>query len=495
MFNSDSLVSIADNFPFLERIGGNFEIAGNEKLETIDFSSSLQFVGGNFIIGETHFDNNNDISPNPSLVSLDFSSLAEVGRYFLIRDNDRLTNLGSFPGLTRIGSYFSVIDNDGLRSLYDFPSLTSIGRGSARVPSANRTISNTSIVIDSNPLLEYCCVLTRLRAGGGLTISGDSTYISNNFEGCNISDDEDETNCNLSVRLSVDDTVRLPFFSEETAFTLYSNTRWQLSRLNPGDANWVTSLSSGVGEGVTNNLVGARDARIKVNYTPNTNRESRTVRLLISFLDTMGNVLTSSVPDTLTLIQGLKEPTLQSSDSVNVSHVLGRMAISILSNVRWRLRKSEEADWLTILSFGTTNVTDSLEGDQSSVTLPEVSVVTLMHEAVPTSSSRSSDLILSAIDSNGMELLSPPSVTITVTQLGIPPRYTNNVTLRNQAEVDDIRTTLGRSIIIDANLTIGSSNDITDLSPLNFLTEVTGSLEIRGNSALTHIEDFLIYEE
>ena len=493
VFNSDSLVSIADNFPFLERIGGNFEIAGNEKLETIDFSSSLQFVGGNFIIGETHFGNNNDISPNPSLVSLDFSSLAEVGRYFLIRDNDRLTNLGSFPGLTRIGSYFSVIDNDGLRSLYDFPSLTSIGRGSAQVPSANRTISNTSIVIDSNPLLEYCCVLTKLREGG-LTISGDSTYISNNFEGCNISDDEDETNCNLSVRLSVDDTVRFPFFSEETAFTLYSNTRWQLSKLNPGDANWVTSLSSGVGEGVTNNLVGARDARIKVNHTPNTNRESRTVRLLISFLDTMGNVLTSPVPDTLTLIQGLKESTLQSASAVNVSHVLGRTEINILSNVRWRLRKSEEVDWLTILSSGTTNVTDSLEGGQSSVTLPEVSVVTLMHEAVFTSSSRSSDLILSAIDSNGTELPFPPSVTITVTQLGIPPPYTNDVRLRNQAEVDDIRTTLGRATAIDANLIIESSTDITNLNSLYFLTEITGNFFIgntnKVNTELVDIGDF-----
>ena len=493
VFNSDSLVSIVDNFPFLERIGGNFEIAGNEKLETIDFSSSLQFVGDNFIIGETHFGNNNDISPNPSLVSLDFSSLAEVGRYFLIRDNDRLTNLGSFPGLTRIGSYFSVIDNDGLRSLYDFPSLTSIGRGSARVPSANRTISNISIVIDSNPLLEYCCVLTKLREGG-LTISGDSTYISNNFDGCNISDDEDETNCNLSVRLSVDDTVRFPFFSEETAFTLYSNTRWQLSKLNPGDADWVTSLSSGVGEGVTNNLVGVRDARIKVNHTPNTNRESRTVRLLISFLDTMGNVLTSPVPDTLTLIQGLKESTLQSASAVNVSHVLGRTEISILSNVRWRLRKSEEVDWLTILSSGTTNVTDSLEGGQSSVNLPEVSVVTLMHEAVFTSSSRSSDLILSAIDSNGTELPFPPSVTITVTQLGIPPPYTNDVRLRNQAEVDDIRTTLGRATAIDANLIIESSTDITNLNSLYFLTEITGNFFIgntnKGNTELVDIGDF-----
>ena len=469
--SNTALTNIGD-FPVLQKIGGGYSVAGNTGL----------VHGGNFpvleSIGDKFIDSGNEDNTNQNLIGTLYG-------YFFIRTNPKLESLGTFPLLKRIGTSFTVRGHDSLRFLYEFPSLTNIGRGSAHVPSETGTRSNTSIVVEDNSQLEYCCVLTRLRAGGGITISG-GRYINNNFEGCN---SIEMSNCSLSVRLSVDDTVRLPFFSEETTFTLYSNTRWQLSRLNPGDADWVTSLSSGVGEGVANNLVGARDTRITVNYTPNTNRESRTVRLLISFLNEM-DVATPA--DTLTLIQGLKESTLQSASAVNVSHVLGRTEINILSNVRWRLHKSEEVDWLTILSSGTTNVTDSLEGGQSSVILPEVSVVTLMHEAVPTSSSRSSDLILSAIDSNGVELLSPPSVTITVTQLGIPPRYTNNVTLRNQAEVDDIRTTLGRSIIIDANLIIeeSSANTITDLSPLNFLTEVTGDFEIRENSALTHVGDF-----
>ena len=468
--NSTDITNL-DSLYFLTKITGNLEIINNSMLEDVGDFPVLDSIGGYFRMYE------NGILRNAG----DFPVLKHIGGYFLIRTSDSLTSVGSFPRLTTIGGYFSVRGTKILRVLYAFPALTSIGMGSAWVPSLGTT-NGVSIVVEDNPLLEYCCVLTRLREGGGLTISGDS-YVNNNFEGCS---SIAMSSCNLSVRLSVGDTVRSPFFSEETAFTLYSNARWQLSRLNPGDADWVTSLSSG---GVSNSdsLISERDARIMVNHTPNTNSESRMAQLLISFLDTM-DVATPA--DTLTLIQGLKESILQSASAVNVSHVLGRTEISIFSNVRWRLRKSEEVDWLTILSSGTTNVTDSLEGGQSSVILPEVSVVTLMHEAVPTSSSRSSDLILSAIDSNGTKLLIPPSITITVTQLGIPPPYTGNITLTTQAEVDDIRTTLGRATAIVGNLTIGTSTDITDLSPLNFLTEITGNLEIRNNSMLEDVGEF-----
>ena len=469
-----------DSLYFLTKITGNLEISNNSMLEDVGDFPALDSIRGNF------FMHTNAILRNAG----DFPVLKHIGGYFLIRASDSLTSVGFFPRLATVGGYFAVRGTKILRVLYEFPSLTSIGTGNPYVPSVdalagmNGFPGNTSIVVEDNPLLEYCCVLTRLRAGGGLTISG-SRYVNNNFEGCS---SIAMSSCNLSVRLSVGDTVRSPFFSEETAFTLYSNARWQLSRLNPGDADWVTSLSSG---GVSNSdsLISERDARIMVNYSPNTSGESRTVRLLISFLDEM-DVATPA--DTLTLIQGLEESTLQSASAVNVSHVLGRTEINIFSNVRWRLHKSEEVDWLTILSSGTTNVTDSLEGGQSSVILPEVSVVTLMHEAVPTSSSRSSDLILSAIDSNGTKLSIPPSITITVTQLGIPPPYTNDVILTNQAEVDDIRTTLGRSIVIDANLIIeeSSANTITDLSPLNFLTEITGNLAIRNNSMLEDVGEF-----
>ena len=162
------------------------------------------------------------------------------------------------------------------------------------------------------------------------------------------------TSCNSSVRLSVGDTLLLPYNSIDTTFTLYSNTRWRLSKLNPVDAIWVTSLSSG---GVSNSdsLTLNRDARIMVNYSPNTSGESRTVRLLISFLDTMGNVLTSPVPDTLTLIQESAVPilALQSPSAVNVGYERDSVRLTFRFNTRWRLRKSDTSvNWITILSDG-----------------------------------------------------------------------------------------------------------------------------------------------
>ena len=484
---SSTDITHLDSLYFLTKITGNLEISNNSMLEDVGDFPALDSIGGYFLM------HSNSILRNAG----NFPMLSAIGGYFLIRASDSLTSVGSFPRLTTIGESFSVRGNKTLRVLYEFPALTSIGMGSAWVPSVSSTtglsLNGVSIVVEDNPLLEYCCVLTRLRAGGGITISG-GRYINNNFEGCN---SIEMSSCDLSVRLSVDDTVRLPFFSEETTFTLYSNTRWQLSRLNPGDADWVTSLSSGVGEGVANNLVGARDTRIKVNHTPNANRESRTVRLLISFLDESGNnVLDSPVPDTLTLIQEEVMPTLQLPlDTVNVSHFSGSTDITLsANNVKWRLRKDSGADWITMLSVGAISHTDTLTATINSF-VPTDTVVTITYDKLPISlADRSTSLVLEAIDNDGGVLDDLSPITITLTQAIAP--YMGDITLTTQAEVNTILDTLGnpRVTAIVGNLIIGASNDITNLDSLRFLTEITGNFFIgntnNGNDSLKDIGGF-----
>ena len=487
---SSTDITHLDSLYFLTKITGNLEISNNSMLEDVGDFPALDSIGGNF------FMHSNSILRNAG----NFPMLSAIGGYFLIRASDSLTSVGSFPRLTTIGESFSVRGSTILRILYEFPALTSIGMGSAWVPSVSsgtsgtmKSVDNVSIVVEDNPLLEYCCVLTRLREGGGITISG-GRYINNNFEGCN---SIEMSNCSLSVRLSVDDTVRLPFFSEETTFTLYSNTRWQLSRLNPGDADWVTSLSSGVGEGVANNLVGARDTRIKVNHTPNANRESRTVRLLISFLDESGNnVLDSPVPDTLTLIQEEVMPTLQlPPDTVNVSHFSGSTDITLsANNVKWRLRKDSVADWITMLSVGAISHTDTLTATINSF-VPTDTVVTITYDKLPISlADRSTSLVLEAIDNDGGVLDDLSPITITLTQAIAP--YMGDITLTTQQAVDTIRNTLGnpRVTAIVGNLIIGASTDITNLDSLRFLTEITGDFFIgntnNGNDSLKDIGGF-----
>ena len=85
---------------------------------------------------------------------------------------------------------------------------------------------------------------------------------------------------------------------------------------------------------------------------------------------------------------------------------------------------------------------------------------------------------------------------ITITQAKLPDHvHVGDVILTNQAAVNDIRNTLGSAVtVIDGYLRVGPSSDITDLSRLDFLTEITGNFFIGGvgasNTALGNIGDF-----
>ena len=451
---NSALVDIGD-FPFLQKIGGGYYVTQNAKLVN----------GGNFPV------------------------LDSIGGRFFIRANAKLKSVGIFPRLKDIGTYFSIRSNDSLRFLYDFPSLTNIGRSNVWVPSQGTTLVNVSIVVEQNPLLFYCCGLSRFFSGRSNAASG-SVYITNNSADCNSKED---ISCDISFRLS-SDTFMLPFHTTNTTFIIYSQTRWRLSREEGTAADWLTGLSLRDGEStsVTDDLMGEGTASITVTYAQNGTAESRTARLRISFLDTTGNVLDSPMPYTLTLIQEEVMPTLQPfSDTVNVSYLSGSTDITLsANNVKWRLRKDSGADWITMLSVGTTSHTDTLMVTNNSF-VPTDTVVTITYEELPISlTNRSAVFVLEAIDDDGGVLDDLSPITITLTQ-GITP-YRGNVILINQAQVDSIRSTLGnsRTTAIRGNLIIGSSSDITHLDSLYFLTKITGNLEIRNNSILEDVGDF-----
>ena len=507
IISGNGSLEVISGFPSLDSLGGNFRIIDNSELVDLGDYGSLRHINGSFIIGEP----SNSGRPNPSLVDLgDFSSLTIIGGYYQIYDNDRLvhggdfsmldsigsyffvvaneklTDVGFFPNLRAIGGYLSIRSQDNLRSLYEFPSLTNIGSGSAWVPSARQTRPNTSMVVENNSQLEYCCVLTRLHAGGGLTLSGDR-YISNNFEGCN---SIEMSSCDLSVRLSVEDTIILPFYAMDTTFTIHSNARWRLSKLNPEDAGWITSLSSGE-ERNSDSLALDRDATITVHYEQHISNESRTVRFILSFIDEMGHVLTSSIPDpdTLTFIQNGYMTILELSP-VHASYRGGDVDLRIRSNKRWRLRKSDPTiHWITMLSSEDTTVSDSITGGVDDFFHSDV-MVTVSYQEIPNANSRFTELVLMAFDEDSTELFIP------FTQLGYPA-YMSDLTLTTQIAVDTIRKTLGNDpkvTSIGGNLTIGPSDDITNLDSLHFLTEITGDFNIgntnESNSALVDIGDF-----
>ena len=379
--------------------------------------------------------------------------------------------------------------------MYEFPALTSIGKGSARVPSQGGFVANASIVVEGNPLLFYCCGLSRFFSGRSNPASG-GVYIGNNSTGC---DSEEEISCDIFDQ-PLTDTLRLPFHTTDTTFIIHSQTRWKLSQ-DGTEADWITGLSSG-GNPVTDSLMGDQTASITVTYAQNGTAESRTARLRISFLDTMGGELTSPMPYTLTLIQEEVMPTLQPSPStVNVSDLSGNTNITLTANnVKWRLRKDSVADWITMLSVGATNRTDTLIVNNNDF-VPTDTVVTITYEELPISlTNRRALLVLESIDDEGNMLDNVSPITITFTQM--VPSYMGDITLTTQQAVDTIRNTLGnpRVTAIVGNLIIGASSDITHLDSLRFLTEITENFEIgrngdtggvlNGNSALVDIGDF-----
>ena len=175
---------------------------------------------------------------------------------------------------------------------------------------------------------------------------------------------------------------------------------------------------------------------------------------------------------------------------MNVSELSGSTDITLsANNVKWRLRKPDTgADWITMLSVGTTSHTDTLMVTNNSF-VPTDTVVTITYEELPISlTNRSAVFVLEAIDDEGGVLDGLSPITITLTQ-GIA-FYPGDVTLTDQAQVDSIRNTLGRTTAIGGNLTIGPSNDITHLDSLYFLTKITENLEISNNSMLEDVGDF-----
>ena len=479
---------------FLTEITGNFEIGqngmtngvpnGNSALVDIGDFPFLQKIGGGYYVTQ-----------NTNLVNGgNFPVLEKIGGVFFIRNSDRLESMGTFPRLKSIGTYFSIRSNEILPSLYDFPALTSIGMGSAWVPSSNSgngsIVDSVSIVVENNSLLAYCCVLTKF----GSTISiAASIYINDNLEGCNSAS---QASCNSFVTFLQTDTLQVSFHTTDTTFTIVSNARWRLNKPNTG-ADWVTMLSAGE-ESSPNTIMGGQNGEltynsVTVSYHPNSTDESRAVNLLVSFLD---DINVATLDDTLTLMQEAKNNILQlqSPNKVEVSHSSDSTDIHFRSNVRWRLRKPQDATWMTLSAENTITSGGNLMGDDNEVLASRVNVVTLSYEELPADTlHRNIVLVLEALDENGNVLDTPPANTLMFTQ-SIPP-YTGSITLFNQEQVNNIHTTLGdpRITAIKGNLTIGSSIDITDLSPLNFLTEITGSFRIgvsSGNTALADVGSF-----
>ena len=201
--NNDRLIAL--NFSKLQTIGGYFSVSNNARLTAFDFSK-LQTIGGYFQMNDnarlTAFNFSKlqtiegyfQVFQNANLSTLgNFSRLQTIEGYVNVSNHDALTTLGNFPVLDSIRGYFSVTNNDTLTSLGSFPALTSIGTGTVSVPSEGQSTEGVSILVENNPKLSNCSVLTNFLSGEFYAVNG-KIFINANTIGCNSQSDINMSN-------------------------------------------------------------------------------------------------------------------------------------------------------------------------------------------------------------------------------------------------------------------------------------------------------------
>ena len=156
--------------------------------------------------------------------------------------------------------------------------------------------------------------------------------------------------------------------------------------------------------------------------------------------------------------------------------------LNLFSRQHWQLSKPNMgAEWITNIAASGGN------SDASSITGENHASITITTIANPNDAGRSTTLTLTAMDMSGNALTDPAPITIPFTQSGTTHR--GNVLVRTQAEVDALSLTAGATRI-EGNVTIGPAtgmSDITDLSPLAAITEITENVIVQGNPRLRNL--------
>ena len=158
--------------------------------------------------------------------------------------------------------------------------------------------------------------------------------------------------------------------------------------------------------------------------------------------------------------------------------------LEVFSTLRWKLSKPNTgAEWITNIAARGGN------SNASSITGENDAFITITTTANPNDAGRSTTLTLTAMDMAGNALTDPAPITIPFSQSGTT--HTEDVSVTTQAEVNALRTSLTAGATrIEGNVTIGpakGTSDITDLSPLAAITEITGNVVVQRNPLLTNL--------
>ena len=461
--NSNSRTHIIDLTPLrnITHITRNLTIRQNGQLVNINALTNLQTIGGYFYVYR-----------NNQLITLDFPILGSIGVDFNVNTNDRLTAL-YFPELQTIGRLFYVHGND-LTAL-DFSSLTSIGvRNSVYIPSLGGHRTNVSIVLENNPRLSDCHVLTEFLSDGSHAVRG-RIYINTNAAGCNSQSDITtyRGDITVSTQAAVDALSTTLLGKTRIIGNLTIGYTSGSSRSNITDLSPLHNITH-----ITGNLTIRQNGQL-VNINALTNlqtiggyfyvyRNNQLITLDFPILGSIGVDFNVNTNDRLT---ALYFPELQTIGRLFYVHGNDLTALDFSSLTSIGVRNSV---YIPSLGGHRTNVSIVLENN------PRLSDCHVLTEFLSDGSHAVRGRIY--INTNAAGCNSQSDITT----------YRGDITVSTQAAVDALSTTLLGKTRIIGNLTIGytsgsSRSNITDLSPLHNITHITGNLTIRQNGQLVNI--------
>ena len=417
--------------------------------------ADIDTIDGNLIIGTPSVRSQNNITDLTPL-----SNITHITGNLRIQQNRQLVNLNGLTHLQSIGKYFLVNNNDTLTTLGKFPALTSIGVGSTTVPSLSESIDNISIVVEDNPNLSDCFVLTNFISGGTTAVSGD-IYINGNAGMCTNQSALDNTIYRGDVTVTTQTEVNDRSLAGKTIINgnvtlgyTSGNSRSNITDLTPlSSVVRITGNLSIQQNGQLVNLTALNSLQSIGGYFSVRSNDTLTTFGNFSALQSIGGYFSVRSNDTLTTLGNF--PALTSIGTGN------NVSIPSLSEVR-------------------DNVSIVLEDN------PRLSDCSVLTNFISGGTYAVSGEIHVRFNSSVCNNQNTPLIN--------GRTYRGSIAVRMQAEVDSLRTTLANIDTIDGNLIIGTpsvrlQNNITDLTPLSNIIHITGNLIIRQNGQLINLND------
>ena len=416
-------------------------------------------IEGNLTIGYT--DNGSTRSNITDLTPL--TNIVHITGNLIIQQNGQLVNLNALNNLQIIGKSFRVRNNDILTTLGNFPALTSIGIDTEGI----------SIMVDVNPMLSTCCVLTDFFLDGVNAVSG-SISITGNATGCNSESEINViiltlTSSNESIAYNDTDPIAIDFTVGCTGWT-------SAITYTPANANFITLSSTGGQTGVitlmatpTANTGVERTATITLSTTGGTETVSQTV------------VITQAeAPHMLTLISRDMTIAHDAATTSDIIFNIGGGATGWTSSITYMpsdINFITLAPVMNVAQMGEVTVRTTLAGINTGV--ERTATITLTTTGIGTP----------AIQTIVITQQSPPTIMLSTS---------NQTIAHNSIDPIDISFTVGggatgwRSAITytpaDANFITFSPTDGTDItSAITIMATPTGNVDIERSATITFI--------